>query len=182
MKVETGTPNGYRRGRGAPLLAACILTCAALAATAPAQTPATPTPPAPPEASTSSASFALGARTISLQESGHLHATYKHEYTLYEQGAASGTFTGTLSVRMTIASTSRATAQVKIARSGGSISGNATAAYRRSGGTASFSGTLTVTGGTGSYTHVHGSGLRFSGTIAQSNDAITVHMSGTLSD
>ncbi len=67
-------------------------------------------------------------------------------------------------------------------RSGGSISGNATATYRRSGGTANFSGTLTITGGSGSYTHIHGSGLRFSGTINQSNDAITVQMSGTLSD
>jgi hypothetical protein len=122
------------------------------------------------------------ARTISLRETGRLHATYKHEFTLYEQGSASGTFTGTLSVRMTLVSTSRATAQIKIVRSGGSISGYATATYRRSRGTASFSGTLTVTGGSGSYTHVHGSGLSFSGTIAQSNDAIAVQMSGTLSD
>ncbi|MGH2853611.1 MAG: hypothetical protein ACRDLF_05400, partial [Solirubrobacteraceae bacterium] len=122
------------------------------------------------------------ARTISLKEAGRLHATYKHEFTLYEQGSASGTFTGTLYVHMTLVSTSRATAQIKIARSGGSISGYATATYRRSGGAADFSGTLTVTGGSGSYTHVHGSGLSFSGTIQQSTDAITVQMSGRLSD
>jgi hypothetical protein len=125
---------------------------------------------------------ALLARTISLDETGRLHATSKHEFTLQEQGSASGTFTGTIYVRLTLASTSRATAQIEITRSGGSISGSATAGYRKAREAATFSGTLTITGGTGSYRHVHGSGLSFDGTIQQSNDAITVRMSGRLSD
>lgn len=37
-------------------------------------------------------------------------------------------------------------------------------------------------GGTGSYTHAHGSGISFGDTIQNSNDAIAVHLNGPLSD
>jgi hypothetical protein len=72
-------------------------------------------------------------------------------------------------------------AEVNIYRSGGSISGEATASYRRNGASASFSGSLSIGGGTGSYSHAHGSGLSFGGTIQSSNDAIAVHLSGPVS-
>ena len=75
------------------------------------------------------------------------------------------------------------TAEINIYHGGGSISGNGTASYRRASTTASFSGSMSIARGTGSYAHVHGSGLSFSGTIAESNhDAITVHVSGRVSD
>jgi sporulation-control protein spo0M len=42
---------------------------------------------------------------------------------------------------------------------------------------------MTIDGGSGEYTHVHGSGLDFSGTIEESDrDAITVRVSGRVSD
>lgn len=47
---------------------------------------------------------------------------------------------------------------------------------------ADFSGSLSIGSGTGSYAHAHGLGLSFSGTIARSNDAVTVHVSGSVSD
>jgi hypothetical protein len=125
---------------------------------------------------------ARAARTISLNESGSLHLTGKQGFTLYERGSASGTFTGTIYVRLTIASTSRVQAEVSISRSGGSISGDATASYRRAGASASFSGSLSIGRGSGSYSHARGSGLSFSGTIQSSNDAIAVHLSGRVSD
>jgi hypothetical protein len=134
-------------------------------------------------ASGASTPAAHAARTISLNETGHLHLTSKHNYTLNEQGSASGTVTGTIYVHLTAVSTSRVTAEVNIYTRGDSISGNGTASYRRSGTTASFSGSLSIGRGTGSYAHAHGSGLRFSGTIQESrNDAITVHVSGRVSD
>ena len=61
------------------------------------------------------------------------------------------------------------------------MTGSASGSYRNNGSTASFSGTLTITSGTGSYAHAHGSGLSFSGTIQRSNDAVTVHVSGHFS-
>ncbi len=124
---------------------------------------------------------ARSAGTISLHESGSLHLTSKHGFTLNEQGSASGTFNGTIHVRLTIASSNHVRAEVSISRSGGSISGEATASYRKGGASASFTGSMSVSGGTGSYSHAHGSGLSFDGTIQNSNDAIAVRLSGPIS-
>lgn len=122
------------------------------------------------------------ARTISLNETGRLHLISKHGFTLYEQGPASGTVTGTIYVRLRIVSTSRVTAEVSIAPHGGSISGLASARYHKGTTSATFSGSLSITHGTGSYAHAHGSNLSFSGTIQRSNDAITTHVGGTVSE
>jgi hypothetical protein len=125
---------------------------------------------------------AKAARTVSLHETGNLRLTSKHGFTLNEQGSATGTFNGTIHVRLTILSSNHVKAEVSISRSGGSISGEATASYRKSGASAGFSGSLSVSGGTGSYSHAHGSGLSFGGTIQNSNDAIAVHLGGSISD
>jgi hypothetical protein len=122
------------------------------------------------------------ARTVSLREAGNLRLTSKRGFTLNEQGSATGTLSGTLHVRLTIVSNNHVKAEVSISRNGGSISGEATASYHRSNGSASFSGSLLVSGGTGSYAHAHGSGLSFGGTIQNSNDAIAVHLGGSISD
>jgi hypothetical protein len=126
---------------------------------------------------------ALAARTISLQENGHLHLTSKHNFTLNEQGSASGTASGTIYVHLTAVSNTRVTAEVNIYPKGGSISGYGTASYHRAGTTASFSGSMSINRGSGTYAHIHGSGLSFSGTVQESSkDAITVHVSGQVSD
>jgi hypothetical protein len=122
------------------------------------------------------------AKTFSLNEHGSLHATSKHNFTLNERGSAAGTITGTIYVHMTIVSTTRVNAEVSIYPRGGSITGYGTASYHRGNETATFSGSATIERGTGSYANAHGSGLSFSGTIARSNDAITVRLSGTVSD
>jgi hypothetical protein len=125
---------------------------------------------------------AVVARTFSLNESGNLHLTSKHGFTLNERGPASGTVAGTIYVHLNIVSTTRVTAEISIYPSGGSITGNGTANYRREGATAHFSGSLSINRGTGSYRHAQGSGLSFSGVIQRSNDAVTVHVSGKVSD
>jgi hypothetical protein len=124
---------------------------------------------------------ALLARTLSLNESGHLRKTSKHNFTLNERGMASGTITGAIYVHLTVVSTSRVSAEVSIYPRGGSITGYGTASYHRGSYTATFSGSASINRGTGSYAHAHGSGLSFSGTIVRSDDAITVHLSGTVS-
>jgi hypothetical protein len=122
------------------------------------------------------------ARRFSLNETGNLRMTSKHEFTLNERGAASGTITGVIYVHLTVVSTSRVTAEVNIYPRGGSITGYGAASYHRGSETATFSGSASISRGTGEYAHAHGSGLSFSGTIARSDDAITVHMSGVVSD
>jgi hypothetical protein len=132
---------------------------------------------------TSSRPSARTARTIFLNETGHLRLTSKHNFTLNERGSATGTIAGTIYVHLTAVSNTRVTAEVNIYAHGASFSGNGSASYRRASTTASFAGSMSIDRGTGGYAHVHGSGLRFSGTIAESNrDAITVHVSGRVSD
>jgi len=128
------------------------------------------------------AARARSAATVSLHETGNLRLTSKKGFTLNEQGSATGTLSGTIHVRLTIVSSDRVKAEVSISRSGGSISGEATASYHKHGGSASFSGSLSIGSGTGSYSHAHGSGLSFGGTIQNSNDAIAVHLGGSISD
>lgn len=125
---------------------------------------------------------ASSARTISLDERANLHLTSKHGFTLNEQGAATGTLKGAIYVHLRIVSTKKVTAEVNIyPSSGGSISSSASAAYRREGAVGKFSGSLSITRGSGAYGHARGSGLSFSGTIAKSNDAIAVRVSGRAS-
>jgi hypothetical protein len=125
---------------------------------------------------------ARAAKAVSVSEVGQLHLISKHGYTLNERGAASGTIKGTISVQLKIVSTSRVTAEVTIYPSGGSIAGQGTASYHKGKATASFAGSLSVEHGSGSYAHAQGSGLSFSGTISESNEAITVHVGGRFSD
>lgn len=126
---------------------------------------------------------AYAAKTISLSETGHLHLTSKHNFTLNEQGTASGTASGTIYVHLTAVSNTRVNVEVNIYPKGGSITGSGAAGYRKTSGAADFSGSMTIDRGTGTYAHIHGTGLSFSGTVAESKkDAITVHVSGQVSD
>jgi hypothetical protein len=131
--------------------------------------------------STAGASAARAAKTLALSETASLRLTSHHNFTLNERGSASGTIKGTIYIHLTLASTNRVSAEVNIYPSGGSLSGSASASYRVAGPTASFSGSMTVTHGSGRYAHAHGSGLSFSGTIRRSDDAITVRLGGQIS-
>jgi hypothetical protein len=158
------------RTRALTALALCLLTLGALA------------PLSAGERASSAGPSARVSRTISLNETGRLHLTSKHNFTLNEQGTATGTVAGTIYVHLTAISSTRVTAEVNIYAHGASFSGNGNASYRRGSTTASFAGSMSIDRGTGGYAHVHGSGLSFSGTIAESShDAITVHVSGRVS-
>ncbi len=135
---------------------------------------------------TAGAATARTARTISLNESGHLHRTsgcgITLNQTLNEQGSASGTVNGTIYIHLRVVSTNRVSAEVNIYPSGGSITGYAGATYRYEGSTAGFSGSMSVARGTGHYNHAHGSGLSFWGSIRRSDDAVTVYLRGRMYD
>jgi hypothetical protein len=133
-------------------------------------------------AASSPAVTARAARTISIGESGHLVLTSRHGFTLNEAGSATGTIRGTIYIHLHLVSTNHVTAEVNIYPRGGSISGSASASYRVNGATASFAGTLNVDRGSGSYSRAHGSGLSFSGIVRRSDDAVTVRLSGRISD
>jgi hypothetical protein len=125
---------------------------------------------------------AHAARTVSLNERANLRLTSKHGFTLNEQGEATGTARGTLYVHLTIVSSSRVTAEINFYPSNGSISSRGSAGYHRGRSSASFAGALSIVRGGGAYARAHGQGLAFSGTIQRSNDAISVHVSGRVSE
>jgi hypothetical protein len=131
--------------------------------------------------SSAAGSRAVAARTISLNETGHLHRTSSSGLKLNEQGSASGTIKGTIYIHLDVVSPNRVTAEVNIYLNGGSLTGSGSANYRVNGGTASFSGTMSINRGSGSYAHAHGSGLSFSGTIQRLSGAVSVHLSGSMS-
>jgi hypothetical protein len=135
-----------------------------------------------PDVSQAHPILATGARVLNLNENGDLHLTSKHGFTLNEQGAASGTVTGTIYVHLTIVSSKKVTAELNIYPHGGSITAQGNASYHKESTQARFSGSMSIERGTGSYAHAHGSGLSFSGTIQRSNDAVTVHVAGKAVD
>jgi hypothetical protein len=132
-------------------------------------------------ASSAAGPVGTAARTLNLSETGHLHLTSHHSFTLNEQGSASGTISGTIYIHLNVVSTNRVTAEVNIYPSSGSLTGYANASYHPSGGVATFNGTMSIARGTGRYSHARGSGLSFTGTIHRSNDAVTVHVNGRMS-
>ena len=107
---------------------------------------------------------ARAARTISITELGRLHLTSHHGFTLNEEGKALGTIPGTIYIHLHVTSTNHVSAEVNIYPHGGSVTGYASAGYHPSGGTATFSGTMNVTRGTGGWNGAHGNGLTFTGT------------------
>ncbi len=153
----------------ASILATTTVCSGAIVAAGPLSAEGAPTP------------SARAARTISLNETGRLHLISKHGFNLNEVGAATGTIRGTITVHLKIVSTSRVSAEVTIATKGGSISGSGSASYHKGETSASFAGGLSISRQSGTYAHAQGSGLKFSGTIARSNEAITVRVTGRLS-
>lgn len=117
------------------------------------------------------------SRTLSVDDTGHLHLVKAVGSVLMEEGAAAGTLPGEAKVRMTVSST--VTASFSIAARAGTISGHGRATLHSSGRYASFGGSLSVTGGSGRYAHARGSG-RLYGVIDRRTDALTVQTIGSL--
>jgi hypothetical protein len=121
------------------------------------------------------------ATTTSLNERAQLHKTGYHELTLNEQGTATGTIKGAIYIHLNVES-KRVTAEVNIYPSGGSLTGYASASYHTGTTNASFSGTMSITRGSGRYAHARATGLHFTGSIRRIDDYTTVEVSGKLSE
>ena len=130
----------------------------------------------------STAATARAARTVEVSETARLHLTSHKGITLNEEGTASGTIKGKIYIHLQLRSGNRVFAEVNIYPRGGSLSGNGSASYRVVGAYATFSGTFTVTRGTGSYRHARASGMKFGGSIQRRTDAVSVMLSGRLSE
>ncbi len=119
------------------------------------------------------------ARHVSVNESVHAHLVQHHRTKLTESGSGSGTFSCPIALNMNLTSRS-ATIAFTCSPHGGSFSGSGTASVHYIGTVATFKGTLSVRGGTGSYSHASGS-LQISGTVQNNNSyALTCKVTGSM--
>src|SRR5271168_4437959 len=123
-------------------------------------------------------SAAHAASLLNVRDEGHLHFVHASGSTILDEGSVSGTFPGSVRVRFLYDGEPEVSAQFTISGHGGSIS--ARGSGRLSSPTSaspSFRGRMTVTGGSGRYAHVHGSGELF-GVYYRRSYALTVQAVG----
>ena len=133
-----------------------------------------------PSASASAPARARSARTASVKDEGRLHLVKSSGSLLIDEGTASGSIPGTTVVRFTYNGSPSVTAQITIRGHYGTI--QARGAGQLSSPTSpspSFRGTLTITGGSGRYARIHGSG-RLYGVFYRRSYAMVVQTEGTL--
>jgi hypothetical protein len=120
---------------------------------------------------------AHAARVLHASDQAHLRYVSASGSTLYETGKASGTLPGSMHVHMRIAATF--SGNFVIYAQGGTIEGHGTATPHGSGVYESFAGTLIVSGGSGRYSHAHGTAGLY-GTFNRDTYALVVKTTGNL--
>jgi hypothetical protein len=125
---------------------------------------------------------AHASRTLDLNDSANLNLSNKKGFELKEAGKASGSLSGTIYLQLKVSSERSVTAKIQVYPSGGTLDASASGTYRvQSSSTATFSGSLNITGGSGRYSKAKGSGLSFSGTVHRPGDSVSVRVSGNMS-
>jgi hypothetical protein len=121
---------------------------------------------------------AAQARTANGTDTAHLHLVHQRESLLYEEGFAAGALPGRMRAWVTVGSTIAGNCTIYTAH--GSIAGRGTATPHGFGRYQSFSGTFSVTGGSGRYRHAHGR-TNLYGTFDRRTFALVVQTTGRLS-
>ncbi|HEX3519660.1 MAG TPA: DUF2600 family protein [Solirubrobacteraceae bacterium] len=120
------------------------------------------------------------ARTLTVHDEGHLRYVKSSGSVIIDEGRASGTFPGTVKVRFSYDGEPTVSARFTISGAGGSISASGTARLSSlTSPTPSFTGTMTITGGSGRYAHVHGGGGLY-GVYSRRTYGLTVQAIGKL--
>jgi len=155
-------------GRAALLARTLVVsaTCAALAVALPVAAHAFQRP-----------AWARAARSLSVNDTAHLHLLKASGSRLLEEGPVSGALPGHTRAQLTVGATFGGT--ITIYAPGGTLSARGSATPHGSGRYESFSGSITVTHGTGRYAHAHGHGGMY-GTFDRQTYAFVIHTTGNL--
>jgi phage gpG-like protein len=123
---------------------------------------------------------AHAARTLTVRDEGRLRYVKSSGSVIIDEGRATGTFPGTVKVRFSYDGEPTVNARFTISGAGGSVSARGTARLNSlTSLTPSFTGTMTVTGGSGRYAHIHGSGGLY-GVYSRHSYGLTVQAVGKL--
>jgi hypothetical protein len=117
------------------------------------------------------------AHALKASDTAHLRYISASGSLLNEVGRATGTVPGSMSAHMDLSTTF--SGSFTIYTSAGQIRGHGLATPHGSGTYESFAGTVVATGGTGRYTHAHGT-ARLYGTFDRDNYALVMQTVGTL--
>jgi hypothetical protein len=157
--------NPHHHGRTKPVVALAILLAGAVAMSTAAS--AARRQPA-----------ARAARSLNGTATAHLHLVHPNGTQLYEEGPVSGALPG--SMRAVVHTGNVLTGSFTIHTHGGSINGSGRATPHGQGRYQSFSGTITITGGTGRYGHAHGHAGLY-GTFDRRTYALVIQTTGRFS-
>jgi hypothetical protein len=125
-------------------------------------------------------SVAAAARVTNVRDEGHLGFVKSSGSLIVDQGRMSGSLPGYTKVHFTYNGEPNVYATFTIYGSGWSVSGRGSGRLSSpTTMTPSFRGSLTLTGGTGRYSHAHGSGELF-GVFNRRSYALTVQTIGKL--
>jgi hypothetical protein len=107
-------------------------------------------------------SSAAAASVLNVRDEGHLHLLSSEGSELVDEGEAAGTLPGKVRVRFVYNGDPQVTAQFTIYGHSGSISGRAKARLNNpTSPEPSLRGAFSITGGSGRYAHIHGTGELF---------------------
>lgn len=125
---------------------------------------------------------AKAATSFNLSDSANLSLNNHKGVELKESGTAKGNLPGKIYIQLRLASSRSVTAKIQVYPSRGSVAASASATYRVvTSSSASFAGTMNITGGSGRYAKAKGSHLSFTGTVHRPSDSVSVHVSGKMS-
>jgi hypothetical protein len=123
---------------------------------------------------------AHSASSVRVKDEGHLRLVKSSGSVLYDEGAAHGTFPGTVKVRFLYNGSPTVSAQITISGHAGSIQAHGSGKMSNpTSANPSFKGALTITSGSGRYSHAHGTGA-FYGVFYRRSYGMTVQTEGTL--
>lgn len=128
---------------------------------------------------------AHAARALNITDTAHLHHGKESGAMLVDEGTATGQLPGRVRVEFNVGATVRANFTIYTSRGALMGHGSGTLHESRNSGHStvwvSFAGTMTVSHGTGIYTHAHGHG-GFYGVFDRHNYEATIETTGTLDD
>jgi hypothetical protein len=123
--------------------------------------------------------IAIEARELSVHEVAHCHLVSHHREMLLEEGYGSGTLSGKLVMHITLAYT-QGSVIFTAYPPGGTITGRGEGSSYARGNTAYFTGTASITSGTGRYAHASARGVKIRGTLQRKTFAFFVEVNARL--